>query len=66
MENNQVKEQKKFGLFSYVIITILAIAVITTGVEAYAAISEGRSMNVEIIIKVLDTATSLLGSTSVD
>ncbi|MNI45234.1 hypothetical protein D3C76_37190 [compost metagenome] len=55
----------KRGLTFYVGIAIVVLTVASFAVEALVAFKEGRSMNLELINKVLDTLLALMGSPSV-
>ena len=52
----------KSGLSRYVIIAVIVLTIASFAVEAIAALKEGRSMNMELINKALDTLLTLLGS----
>ncbi|MCY1286152.1 hypothetical protein D9M68_17950 [compost metagenome] len=64
MENEEEKvtpPAKKAGLSTYVIAAIIGVVVLSFLVEAYGAFTEGRPLNLELINKLLDTLTSLMG-----
>ncbi|MNB58472.1 hypothetical protein D3C87_332250 [compost metagenome] len=55
---------KKPSLTTYIVITILVLVVASFAVECIAALKEGRSINFELINKLLDTLLSLMNTPS--
>lgn len=63
-ENAPVPASKKPGITTYIVIAILVLVVGSFAVECIAALKEGRSINFELINKLLDTLMSLMNTPS--
>lgn len=63
-ENAPVPASKKPGFTTYIVIAILVLVVGSFAVECIAALKEGRSINLELINKLLDTLMSLMNTPS--
>jgi hypothetical protein len=64
MENEETKvvtPPAKSGMSTYIITAVIGLVVLSFLVEVYGAFNEGRPLNLEMINKLLDTLTGLLG-----
>lgn len=58
------RADKKPGMSTYIVIAILVLVMASFAVECIAALKEGRSINFELINKLLDTLLSLMNTPS--
>lgn len=61
-EKEVTANNKKSSISTIITFTAVALVVVAFGVEAIAALKEGRSMNLEQLTKLLDTLTSLIAA----
>lgn len=62
--NTPVQATAKSGFTSYIVIAIIVLVMGSFAVECIAALKEGRSINFELINKLLDTLLSLMNTPS--
>lgn len=61
-EKQVTANNKKSSISTIITFTAVALVVVAFSVEAIAALKEGRSMNLELLTKLLDTLTSLIAT----
>lgn len=61
-EKQVTANNKKSSISTIITFTAVALVVVAFSVEAIAALKEGRSMNLELLTKLLDTLTSLIAA----
>jgi uncharacterized membrane protein YjjB (DUF3815 family) len=62
--NSVARATKKPGFTSYIAIAIVVLVLGSFAIEAVAALKEGRSINFELVNKLLDTLMSLMNTPS--